>query len=94
MLFHFSLKYKDEEIKEIMELNLKGGIMLSYGYLIYKKIKLILIILSLLIIYIKYEGTQVNEDKKEDEVPSDLSSILKYMKVKFPPCVIFTYLCM
>ena len=31
---------------------------------------------------IESSNNKVNEDKKDEEVPSDLSSILKYMKVK------------
>ena len=42
---------------------------------------------------IESSNNKVNEDKKDEEVPSDLSSILKYMKVKFPSFVLFLHIC-
>jgi len=42
---------------------------------------------------IESSENKVNNDKKDEEVPSDLSSILKYMKVKFPSFVLFLHIC-
>lgn len=41
----------------------------------------------------KVTENKVTDEKKNEKIPSDLPSILKYMKAKFPSFVLFLHIC-